>query len=58
MLSCHPQPLTAVNPKLTRTQVVIEAALSQQGLMRAALDDLAVGDDHNLVGIADGDQIE
>lgn len=56
MLLDHLRRLTAVNTKLTRIQVMIEAALAQQGFMCAALNDLAVIDDQNLVGIADGAQ--
>jgi hypothetical protein len=36
--------------------LVVEVALGQQLLMRAVLDDLAMIDDQNLVGIADGAQ--
>ena len=39
--------------ELADVQVMIEAALVQQFLMRPSLDDLALVDDHDLIRIAD-----
>ena len=51
MLFCHLRHLAAGGAELAGVELVVEALLGQQFLMGAALDDFAVIDDQNLVGI-------
>ena len=51
----HRRPIRR-RPKLAGVEVVIEALAGQQRFVGAVLDDLAVVNDQNLVGVADGAQ--